>query len=67
MSYLQCRRCGFQIRIQAAFIRVENCPRCLGRSAIVSPLEESAEWISPATRRRFGARDRTDQQRTPQR
>ena len=63
MSYLQCRRCGLQIRIQAPFMRVENCPRCLGRTATVSPLEHSAEWMSPATRPRSRERsDRFDQQ-----
>ncbi|MFP5362644.1 MAG: hypothetical protein ACLGI5_07930 [Thermoleophilia bacterium] len=63
MSYLQCRRCGLQIKIQAPFLRVENCPRCLGRTATVSPLQHSAEWLSPATRSRSGGRgDRSDQQ-----
>lgn len=62
MSYLQCRRCGLQIRMQTPFQRVENCPRCLGRSATVSPLEQSAQWLSPAMRAR--AHDRPDQQPT---
>jgi len=31
MSYLHCGRCGLQIRIQASFMRIEHCPRCLAR------------------------------------
>ena len=50
MSYLQCSRCGLQIRVQALFRPVENCPRCMGRSATVSPLVQSRDWTSPAAR-----------------
>jgi hypothetical protein len=49
MSYLHCGRCGLQIRIQASFMRIEHCPRCLARSATVSPLVESGTWVRPAT------------------
>ncbi len=42
MLYLCCRRCGLEIKIQAEFLRMENCPRCLGRSATVTPLVTSA-------------------------
>ena len=52
MAYLTC---GLEIRIQAAFLRLANCPRCLARTAIVSPLVVSrrrptpaAGWGSPA-------------------
>ena len=38
MSYLNCGRCGLEIKIQAAFLRLDNCPRCLARTATVSPL-----------------------------
>ena len=48
MPYLHCGRCGLQIRVQAHFMRIENCPRCLARSATVSPLVHSAKWIRPA-------------------
>jgi hypothetical protein len=47
MSYLHCGRCGLQIRIQASFMRLEHCPRCLARSATVSPLVQSGTWVSP--------------------
>jgi Zn finger protein HypA/HybF involved in hydrogenase expression len=35
MAYLHCERCGLQITIQAPFMRIENCPRCLARTATV--------------------------------
>lgn len=38
MPYLHCRRCGLRIKIQATFLRMANCPRCLARSAMVAPL-----------------------------
>lgn len=47
MPYLYCDRCRLQIRIQAAFMRIENCPRCLARSATVTPLELSAARVAP--------------------
>ncbi len=48
MPYLHCGRCGLQIRIQAKFMSMDNCPRCLARSATVAPLVRSARWVSPA-------------------
>ena len=48
MTYLHCDRCGLQIRIQAPFMRIEHCPRCLARSAVLSPLVDSDRWVSPA-------------------
>ena len=48
MGYLHCGRCGLQIKIQAPYMRIENCPRCLARSATVAPLVQSSKWISPA-------------------
>ena len=48
MPYLHCGRCGLQIRIQAPFMSVENCPRCLARSATLAPLVRSEKWVTPA-------------------
>ena len=48
MAYLTCGRCGLEIKIRAAFLRIENCPRCLARTAIVSPLVLSARALTPA-------------------
>jgi hypothetical protein len=47
-AYLHCGRCGLQIRIQAEFLRLENCPRCLARTATVSPMALSAKRVTPA-------------------
>ncbi len=63
MSYLQCRRCGLQIRNRGTILRVENCPRCLARSATLSPLEETASWVSPALRWGATAPERADDPR----
>lgn len=48
MAYLNCGRCGLEIKIQAAFLRLENCPRCLARAAIVSPMVVSTSALAPA-------------------
>ena len=48
MAYLHCGRCGLQIKIQAPYMCIENCPRCLARSATVAPLVQRSKWISPA-------------------
>jgi hypothetical protein len=51
MSHLSCKRCGLQIKIRAAFLRIDNCPRCLARSATVSPLALHSGGIHPVARR----------------
>lgn len=58
MAYLQCGRCGLQIKIQSPYMHIDNCPRCLARSATVSPLVQSAKWISPAVGWGAGERER---------
>jgi hypothetical protein len=58
MACLTCGRCGLEIKIQAAFLRIDNCPRCLARSAIVSPLVLSARPPAPAGWRDVAASDR---------
>ena len=47
MPYLRCERCALQFKIQAQCMRVENCPRCLARSAVVVPLTLSADRVAP--------------------
>jgi hypothetical protein len=47
VAYLPCGRCGLDIKIQAAFLQLENCPRCLARSASVVPLTLSPRRVSP--------------------
>ena len=48
MAYLSCGRCGLEIRIQAAYLLIHNCPRCLARSAIVAPMTLSAHGVADA-------------------
>jgi len=37
VQYLSCERCGLAIKLQTAYLRLENCPHCLRGSGIVSP------------------------------
>ncbi len=57
MSYLNCRRCGLQIKIQAAYLSIDNCPRCLARSATVSPMIRTARRIAPLAPRAGSSRE----------
>jgi tRNA G26 N,N-dimethylase Trm1 len=36
--YLHCPRCRLAINCRAAYLTLTNCPRCLARAAIASPL-----------------------------
>ncbi len=42
MTYLHCPRCRLAIRSRADYLGPTNCPRCLARAAIASPLFQSA-------------------------
>ena len=48
MEYLKCVRCGLEIRPRAARVQIENCPRCLARSARMSRMVRAAEPLSAA-------------------
>ena len=48
MPYLHCGNCGLQIKIQAEYLRLENCPRCLARGKAIMPLVLSANRVDPA-------------------
>jgi hypothetical protein len=48
MPYLHCGNCGLQIKIQAEYLRLENCPRCLARGKAIMPLVLSAHRVDPA-------------------
>lgn len=48
MAYLNCGRCGLEIKVQAAFLRAENCPRCLARTATVMPMVLSTNRVTAA-------------------
>ena len=41
MTYLHCPRCRLAIRSRANYLLLDNCPRCLARAAIVSPMFSS--------------------------
>ena len=48
MAFQSCGRCGLEIKIQAAYLRIENCPRCLARSVSVVPMTLSADRVTSA-------------------
>ena len=48
MAYLNCGRCGLEIRVRAPFLTIKNCPRCLARAAIVTPLVLSSTPVTHA-------------------
>lgn len=41
MTYLHCPRCRLTIKCRAHYLMLTNCPRCLARAAIASPLSAS--------------------------
>jgi hypothetical protein len=42
MSYLTCPRCRLSIRIRAPYLMLRNCPRCLGRAGLPTPMHVSS-------------------------
>jgi hypothetical protein len=38
MSYLSCPRCRLTIRIRAPYLVLRNCPRCLARAGLPTPM-----------------------------
>lgn len=38
MTYQHCPRCRLAIRCRAPYLLLTNCPRCLARTGIASPL-----------------------------
>lgn len=51
MSYLHCPRCRLAIRCRAHYLMLTNCPRCLARAQIVTPL-----FTSPLSARELRAK-----------
>lgn len=41
MAYMNCPRCGLTVRLQAAFLALERCPRCLARTGLSVPMQLS--------------------------
>jgi hypothetical protein len=48
MAYLHCGRCGLRVKIQANYLRIDNCPRCLARSGTIAPMTVSANGVRHA-------------------
>lgn len=63
MAYLNCGRCGLRIRIQAAYLKMDNCPRCLARNATVVPMTLSSGAVTPAAGWGSRAPDRHSERR----
>jgi hypothetical protein len=38
MTHLQCPRCRLTITCRADYLTLTNCPRCLARAALATPL-----------------------------
>ena len=51
MEYLKCVRCGLDIRPRGARVQIKHCPRCLARSATMSPMVRATEPLRPAVGR----------------
>jgi hypothetical protein len=47
MSYLSCPRCRLTIRIRAPYLVLRNCPRCLARAGLPTPMYVSAGPNTP--------------------
>jgi hypothetical protein len=42
MSYLTCPRCRLSIHVRAPYLMLRNCPRCLGRVGLPTPMYVSS-------------------------
>lgn len=51
MEYLKCVQCGLEIRTRPARVQIESCPRCLARSATMSPMVSTDREMSVGARR----------------
>jgi hypothetical protein len=47
MSYLSCPRCRLTIRIRAPYLAIRNCPRCLARAGLPTPMYVSSGRRDP--------------------
>jgi hypothetical protein len=48
MPYMNCGRCGLAVRLRAAYMTLERCPRCLAQDCVPVPMHISdgpwTEW-----------------------
>jgi hypothetical protein len=52
VPYLNCPTCGLSVRVQAEFLMMRNCPRCIARRGIPIPMYDTPEAVSVALFRR---------------
>jgi anti-sigma B factor antagonist len=55
MAYMNCPRCGLSVRLRAAFLTLERCPRCLAKAGISVPMQ-----ITESRRRHRPSQSPTD-------
>jgi hypothetical protein len=65
MPYLHCGRCGLQIRVQAVYRHVDNCPRCLAHTATATAMILSATRVDPPVGWGTGEPARVRRERAP--
>jgi anti-sigma B factor antagonist len=41
MPYMNCPRCGLSIRLRAAYLALERCPRCIAKASVSVPMSIS--------------------------
>lgn len=58
MPYMSCPRCGLSIRLRAAFLTLDSCPRCIAKAGISVPMELSDGPPQQRRAERSGAIDR---------
>jgi anti-sigma B factor antagonist len=49
MSYMRCPRCGLSVRIRAAFLALEHCPRCIAKARTSVPMTVVDAPLEPAS------------------
>jgi hypothetical protein len=47
MAYLNCRRCGLELKVPAAPRAMKSCPRCLARRTVVALTISSSPKARP--------------------
>jgi hypothetical protein len=46
MPYMNCPRCGLSVRLQASWLTLDSCPRCLARRgvSVTMTLSDRRTW-----------------------
>jgi hypothetical protein len=45
---MHCPHCGLTVRLRAAFLTLDVCPRCLARHRVARPMELAADGEAPS-------------------